>query len=559
MGFEHPTTVQRMTIPHFMSSKDVAVEAVTGSGKTLAFVIPVVEAVISRCKPWRAGQTAAVIITPTRELATQISVVFHSFLPADLQVRLLIGGTNVDHNVSAINQKGSVVVVATPGRLLVLLSRSDCHLATHVQSLEFLVLDEADRLLEMGFHQTLTSIIKYLPKQRKTGLFSATLNSDVKQLVKAGLREPVTVTVREPGQANGTTAMPANLHNYYLECGAEMRLSVLVALLSSLQGQKLLVFFATCASVSYFSSLVSRLCPELVILSLHGRMHNKRQSIFDHFSTMDSGVLMCTDVMARGVDFPAVDWVLQFDPPSSSKSVICRHASYTLGSCTMYSSFVHRCGRTARMGQEGRALILLTPSEASYVEFLRLNKGLMLQPYPTLHAPCVRDQARDTIAQERELHQLGLKAFVSFVHFYYKHECKLIFQARALDLLAHARGFALLHLPKMPELKAVDTVTFDIHPVAAHDIQDKKSQMEGSHRRPAAIKCAPRKKKNFKQRSMKSKKRKCPPQALSETDLKELASDARLLKKFKNGRISEEELDRQLVIVEQGAGPSGRL
>jgi ATP-dependent RNA helicase DDX55/SPB4 len=541
MGFEHPTTVQRMTIPHFMSSKDVAVEAVTGSGKTLAFVIPVVEAVISRCKPWRAGQTAAVIITPTRELATQISVVFHSFLPADLQVRLLIGGTNVDHNVSAINQKGSVVVVATPGRLLVLLSRSDCHLATHVQSLEFLVLDEADRLLEMGFHQTLTSIIKYLPKQRKTGLFSATLNSDVKQLVKAGLREPVTVTVREPGQANGTTAMPANLHNYYLECGAEMRLSVLVALLSSLQGQKLLVFFATCASVSYFSSLVSRLCPELVILSLHGRMHNKRQSIFDHFSTMDSGVLMCTDVMARGVDFPAVDWVLQFDPPSSS------------------NSFVHRCGRTARMGQEGRALILLTPSEASYVEFLRLNKGLMLQPYPTLHAPCVRDQARDTIAQERELHQLGLKAFVSFVHFYYKHECKLIFQARALDLLAHARGFALLHLPKMPELKAVDTVTFDIHPVAAHDIQDKKSQMEGSHRRPAAIKCAPRKKKNFKQRSMKSKKRKCPPQALSETDLKELASDARLLKKFKNGRISEEELDRQLVIVEQGAGPSGRL
>jgi ATP-dependent RNA helicase DDX55/SPB4 len=419
MGFEHPTTVQRMTIPHFMSSKDVAVEAVTGSGKTLAFVIPVVEAVISRCKPWRAGQTAAVIITPTRELATQISVVFHSFLPADLQVRLLIGGTNVDHNVSAINQKGSVVVVATPGRLLVLLSRSDCHLATHVQSLEFLVLDEADRLLEMGFHQTLTSIIKYLPKQRKTGLFSATLNSDVKQLVKAGLREPVTVTVREPGQANGTTAMPANLHNYYLECGAEMRLSVLVALLSSLQGQKLLVFFATCASVSYFSSLVSRLCPELVILSLHGRMHNKRQSIFDHFSTMDSGVLMCTDVMARGVDFPAVDWVLQFDPPSSSKSVICRHASYTLGSCTMYSSFVHRCGRTARMGQEGRALILLTPSEASYVEFLRLNKGLMLQPYPTLHAPCVRDQARDTIAQERlTLPMVCISSRVTWCHLF---------------------------------------------------------------------------------------------------------------------------------------------
>lgn len=114
-----------------------------------------------------------------------------------------------------------------------------------------------------------------------------------------------------------------------------------------------------------------------------------------------------------------------------------------------YSSFVHRCGRTARMGREGRALILLTPSEASYVEFLRLNMGLILQPYPTLHTPCVRDQARDLIVQEklalpmvwisprylvlclsRELHHLGLRAFVSFVRFYHKHECKLIFKAR---------------------------------------------------------------------------------------------------------------------------------
>lgn len=112
---------------------------------------------------------------------------------------------------------------------------------------------------------------------------------------------------------------------------------------------------------------------------------------------------MCTDVMARGIDFPAVDWVLQFDPPSSSKSellVFCDCFAHIL--LVLCSSFVHRCGRTARMGREGQALIFLTPNEASYVDFLRFSKGLTLQPYPyTLHAPSVRDQARDLVAKER--------------------------------------------------------------------------------------------------------------------------------------------------------------
>lgn len=536
MGFIYPTPVQRRTIPLFMSHKDVAVEAVTGSGKTLAFVIPVIETVIARGRPWEAGETGAVIIAPTRELATQIWGVCRAFLPADKDVNLLVGGKDVDQDITAINQKGSVVVVGTPGRLLALLSRSDCYLASHVRALEYLVLDEADRLLEMGFHQSLTTILQYLPKQRRTGLFSATLTSDVKQLVKAGLRRPVTVAIKEPGQASGATATPSGLHCYYLECGAEQRLSVLLALLNTLQNQKLIVFFATCASVSYFSSLISRLCSGLTVMALHGRMRSKRQSVFEYFSTVDSAVLMCTDVMARGVDIPTVDWVLQFDPPSCA------------------NSFVHRNGRTARMGQEGKALIMLTPSETCYVEFLRLNKGLTLQTYPTPNAPCMRDQARELLANDRELHQLSLRAFVSFVHFYYKHECKLIFKAQALDLLSYARGFALLHLPKMPEMKSMDTTTFDSHPVAPHNIPYREEKRErerqillaqGSRNAHSIALTRKRKKQKLKQRCVR--KRKCSQQIFSASEFEELAKDARLLKKFKKGKISEAELDQQMM------------
>jgi ATP-dependent RNA helicase DDX55/SPB4 len=138
-----------------MSNKDVAVEAVTGSGKTLAFVIPVVEGLTTRQKKWTTGETGAVIITPTRELAAQVCEVCRSFLPPGLAARLIIGGRDVEQDVADVNEGASTVVVATPGRLLVLLSRNDCKLARHVQALEYLILDEADRLLELGFHQRL--------------------------------------------------------------------------------------------------------------------------------------------------------------------------------------------------------------------------------------------------------------------------------------------------------------------------------------------------------------------------------------------------------------------
>ena len=357
------TPVQSATIPYFMQNKDVAVEAITGSGKTLAFVIPIVEILTRRPQPWMSKDTGALILTPTRELATQIATVLQPFLAqVDLKLSLLIGGCDLQKNISDINN-GAHVVVATPGRLVDVLSRQDCNLASTVRSLEVLVLDEADRLLELGFEQSINTVLSYLPKQRRTGLFSATLNQDVKALIRAGLRNPVTVTVRDKHTERGVAPTPKSLSNFYMVCEADKKVLALFGLLNQFSDKKVIVFFATCASVCYFKTLATRLLPASNILALHGKMHSKRQKLFAQFSSCKSGALMCTDVMARGVDFPSVDWVIQFDPPSSTKS------------------FVHRCGRTARMGLSGQALVMLLPSEASYVEFLGLNQHIVLEPY----------------------------------------------------------------------------------------------------------------------------------------------------------------------------------
>ncbi len=363
LGFQFLTPVQSASIPYFMQNKDVAVEAITGSGKTLAFVVPIVEILTRRLQSWSSGETGALVLTPTRELATQIAGVFEQFIcGTSLSLTLLIGGKDLQENIANINSGGAQVVVATPGRLVDVLSQQGCNLASSVRSLEVLVLDEADRLLELGFQQSINTVLSYLPKQRRTGLFSATLNQDVKALIRAGMRNPVTITVKDKTSTD-LTPTPKSLTNFYLVCEAEKKVLALFTLLCNFSSQKLIVFFATCALVNYFGSLTKRLFPDLNILALHGKMRSKRQKLFTEFSSCSSGCLMCTDVMARGVDFPSVDWVVQFDPPSCTKS------------------FVHRCGRTARMGQEGRALVMLLPSETSYVEFLELNQHIILEQY----------------------------------------------------------------------------------------------------------------------------------------------------------------------------------
>uniref|UniRef100_A0A671PEF5 ATP-dependent RNA helicase n=1 Tax=Sinocyclocheilus anshuiensis TaxID=1608454 RepID=A0A671PEF5_9TELE len=444
LKFAYMTPVQFACIPLFMSNKDVAAEAVTGSGKTLAFVIPALEILLKREEKLKKMQVGALIITPTRELALQISEVMGRFLQGFPQFRqiLLIGGSNPIEDVEKFKTQGANILIATPGRLEDMFRRKadGLDLATAVKSLDVLVLDEADRLLDMGFEASLNTILGYLPKQRRTGLFSATQTQELEKLVRAGLRNPVRITVKEKGvAASSMQKTPARLSNYYAVSHLEL----------------------TCACVEYFGKALEGLIKNVSIHCIHGKMKHKRNKIFADFRALKSGILVCTDVMARGIDIPEVNWVLQYDPPSSA------------------SSFVHRCGRTARIGNQGNALVFLLPMEESYVNFLSINQKCPLQTYPPVKDVVdVLPKLKAMALGDRAMFEKGMKAFVSCVQAYAKHECSLIFRIKDLDFAALARGFALLRLPKMPELRGKTFPDFKQEAIDTDTIRFKDKNRE---------------------------------------------------------------------------------
>uniref|UniRef100_A0A452HWI1 ATP-dependent RNA helicase n=1 Tax=Gopherus agassizii TaxID=38772 RepID=A0A452HWI1_9SAUR len=441
LGFPHMTPVQSATIPLFMNNKDVAAEAITGSGKTLAFVIPILEILLRREEKLKKMQVGAIVITPTRELAVQIDEVLSHFtkhFPQFSQI-LLIGGRNPVEDIEKFKEHGGNIIIATPGRLEDMFRRKadGLDLASCVKSLDVLVLDEADRLLDMGFEASLNTILDFLPKQRRTGLFSATQTQEVENLVRAGLRNPVRIAVKEKGvAASSTQKTPTRLENYYMICKADEKFNQLVHFLRQHKQEKHLVFFSTCACVEYYGKALESFVKNVKIMCIHGKMKHKRNKIFTEFRKLPSGILVCTDVMARGIDIPEVNWVLQYDPPSSA------------------SAFVHRCGRTARIGHLGSALVFLLPMEESYVNFLSINQKCPMQEMkPLKNVVDVLPKLKTLALADRAMFEKGMKAFVSCVQAYAKHECNLIFRIKDLDFASFARGFALLKMPKMPELK----------------------------------------------------------------------------------------------------------
>ncbi|KAJ9479736.1 ATP-dependent rRNA helicase SPB4 [Pseudozyma hubeiensis] len=525
LSFAQMTPVQASTIPLFLSHKDVVVEAVTGSGKTLAFVIPVLEMLLRRSTRLRKDEVGALIVSPTRELAEQIHKVLMIFLDAQSSAdemeeeeeveaeeeetsdsdsdsdsaavrqpketktakrkstriagsQLVVGGsksTPLD-DYRLFRDTGPDILVGTPGRLEELLSKK----GVKKSSLEILVLDEADRLLDLGFTENLRRILSFLPKQRRTGLFSATMTDALSELVRMGLRNPVRVVVKVEAKSKSVGSdesrrTPASLQNLYQVSRPENKLAQLVRILlfeSSDKGmsggaRKFIVYFSTCAQVNYFHSVFSQLpilkSHSVTLFALHGKQTpSKRKSQFEAFVTstsLDSGgggggaasVLFCTDVAARGLDLPDVEVVVQYDPPTDPKV------------------FSHRCGRTARAGRRGRAIVMLhSGREVDLVNYLGV-KRIPLAAYPYLSAGLegvVEDEEVDASAREleltirelaksdREIFEQSIRAYVSYVRAYSKHEMSYIFRLGDLDLAGVAKAFGLIRLPSMPELKA---------------------------------------------------------------------------------------------------------
>ncbi|XP_007058329.1 ATP-dependent RNA helicase DDX55 [Chelonia mydas] len=557
LGFPHMTPVQSATIPLFMNNKDVAAEAVTGSGKTLAFVIPILEILLRREEKLKKMQVGAIVITPIRELAVQIDEVLSHFtkhFPQFSQI-LLIGGRNPIEDIEKFKEHGGNIIIATPGRLEDLFRRKadGLDLASCVKSLDVLVLDEADRLLDMGFEASLNTILDFLPKQRRTGLFSATQTQEVENLVRAGLRNPVRISVKEKGvAASSTQKTPTRLENYYMICKADEKFNQLVHFLRRHKQEKHLVFFSTCACVEYYGKALESLVKNVKIMCIHGKMKHKRNKIFTEFRKLPSGILVCTDVMARGIDIPEVNWVLQYDPPSSA------------------SAFVHRCGRTARIGHLGSALVFLLPMEESYVNFLSINQKCPMQEMkPLKNVVDVLPKLKSLALADRAMFEKGMKAFVSCVQAYAKHECNLIFRIKDLDFASFARGFALLRMPKMPELKGkcfsdFVPVSIDTDSIPFKDKnrekqrqklleQQRKERQENEGKRKFIRNKAWSKQKAKKEKKKKitTKRRRDEGSDIEDEEMEELLNDTRLLKRLKKGKISEEEFEKRLLSSER--------
>eukprot|EP00795_Rhopilema_esculentum_P015125 gene15125-6311_t len=406
---------------------------------------------------------------------------------------------------------------------------------TNVQCADILVLDEADRLLDMGFKTSINTILSYLPKQRRTGLFSATQTRETEDLVRAGLRNPVKVVVKD----QDLTSI----------CEIQEKFSQLVAFLKQHKDEKHIVFFNTCACVEYFSRVLKLILKKADLMSLHGKMKGKRGKIFDLFQQKSKGILVCTDVMARGVDIPEVHWVIQFDPPSSA------------------SAFVHRCGRTARIGNIGKALVFLNPAEESFIEFIKINQKAPLEEFEKIDdAQNVSSKLRKFASKDRDLYEKGIRAFVSFVQAYKKHECSLIFQFKELDIGQLANGFGLLHLPKMPEIKrgvidGFQNTDVDINSIPyidktrekqrrlkLNEKEEKKDMNDKDFKHKDKSWSREREKKVKKQLRKEKKenlkrKRGFAGHKFDDDDVDELNREVGLMKKLKKGKITKEEFD----------------
>ncbi|KAK3600345.1 hypothetical protein CHS0354_020012 [Potamilus streckersoni] len=553
LQFYIPTPVQEACIPLFLNNKDVAAEAVTGSGKTLAFVVPMLQILMRRDEPLKKHSIGAVIISPTRELAKQIAEVVEQFLRNIPQFTcfLCIGGaTNVQTDMEVFKTNGGNIIVATPGRLEALFEHktSGLNLSGCVRSLDVLVLDEADRLLDMGFEASINTILSYLPRQRQTGLFSATQTDEVEKLIRAGLRNPVRITVEEKKGGgmelgNFIQRTPSSLNNYYMIVSAEDKLNQLITFLITHQKEKIMVFLSTCICVEYFYRILPAVLRHKQVLSIHGKM-KKRITVLDKFKHLPNSVLLCTDVMARGIDIPEVHWVIQFDPPKSP------------------AAFVHRCGRTARIGHMGNAIVFLQPHEDIFVKFIEINQNvplLEMKQVPNVenYIPKVQTLA----VNDRTVFEKGMQAYVSFVQSYAKHECNMIFRIKDLDFGKLATGFCLLKLPKMPELKGKTVENFVPVPVDTDTIpfkdktrekqrlvrlqgegQGKELKLKRPYRSEAWSQQKAKKERRKKRKEIKSLKIK---EELTEEDIDDLEEDIKLIKRLKKGKISKAEFDKE--------------
>lgn len=380
LGYKAPTPIQAQSIPLALQGRDLIGLAETGSGKTAAFVLPILQSLMEKPQ-----QLHSLILAPTRELAYQISHVVEA-LGSLIGVRcvVLVGGMDMIPQAIALGKKPHVVV-ATPGRLLDHLENTK---GFSLLKLKYLVIDEADRLLDLDFRTMLDTILKRLPKEgRKTYLFSATMSSKVESLQRASLTNPLRVSVSQDKYQTVSTLIQS-----YVFIPHKHKDLYLIHILHEMEGQTGIIFTRTINEAHRLSILLQTL--NFSAIPLHGDLsQNERLAALNKFRAKSRKLLVATDVAARGLDIPSVDLVVNFDLPHDSKT------------------YIHRVGRTARAGKSGKAISFVTQYDVELWMRIEGALGKKLDEYETVKeevmvlAERVGDAQRAAAMKMKELHE----------------------------------------------------------------------------------------------------------------------------------------------------------
>ncbi len=328
LGYTEPTPIQLQAIPVVLSGQDLIGCAETGTGKTAAFLLPIIQRITEKAKPG----VRVLVLAPTRELASQIEKNYNELnrVKGNRSV-IIIGGASARTQIADL-RRGVAVVIATPGRLLDLVERG----AVNLSLIEVLVLDEADRMLDMGFLPAIRRILAMLPAKKQTLLFSATMSSDIEKLARTTMKEPKLIEVSPRGQAATMVEQSA------YPVAQESKTALLLDLLEREKFERVLVFTRTRRGAERLSHILS--ARDHSVNRIHSdRTQPQREAALRAFRDGRTRVLVATDIAARGLDVDAVSHVINFDVPSAPED------------------YVHRIGRTGRAGNTGRAITIVTP------------------------------------------------------------------------------------------------------------------------------------------------------------------------------------------------------
>jgi ATP-dependent RNA helicase DDX10/DBP4 len=453
--FKTLTDIQKRGVPHALKGSDILGAAKTGSGKTLAFLVPILENLYRR-KWTELDGLGALILSPTRELAIQIFEVlrkigrYHAF-----SAGLVIGGKNLQEERERLGRMN--ILVCTPGRML---QHMDQTAALEIDNLQMLVLDEADRIMDMGFQSTVDAIVEHLPKERQTLLFSATQTKKVSDLARLSLKDPEYVSVHEAA----SSATPSTLQQNYIVTPLPEKLDTLWSFIRSNLKAKILVFLSSGKQVRFVYEAFRHMQPGIPLMHLHGRQkQTARLDITTKFSATKNSCLLATDVVARGLDFPAVDWVIQLDCPEDA------------------DTYIHRVGRTARYDRDGRAVLFLEPSEEEGMLKRLEQKKVKVEKINVRQKKQqgIKNHLQNMCFKDPELKYLGQKAFVSYVRSIHVQKDKEVFKLNDLPLEEFSASLGLPGAPKIKFLKGDNAKSSKNAPRQAASSSEEESAEDG--------------------------------------------------------------------------------